>query len=135
MMGFTLAMSIIAIIVGVVGAGVALFYEGFRKYAIGGLVLLIVGIYGILYVRSHEQAYYNQYGNPYSSFGQVQAVSEGKLTLRSTDYHVRGDGNFIIKINNVDVSSLKEGDIVRLVYIDGIFYNYLIKYQRYIPEK
>ncbi len=93
-------------------------------------ILVIFSISIMHYLSSNEYDYYKSHGTAYVQYGQVEVIMGNRLRI----YDTTTDHNFTV----YDVKQLKgihEGDIVRVVHVNGAYRAYASEVQKYVPER
>jgi hypothetical protein len=131
-MGWLLALAILMIIVaiGILIGGLILASERgtlnkfhpFYCY----LLLIPLAVMAIVWIHDHEREYYIERGMPHTSYTQVRALSEHRITT-SDDTNV-SDATFTVQSEMI--RDVKAGDILKVTYVNGVFRAYALKIEK-----
>jgi hypothetical protein len=131
MMGFLMFLSTMLVLVGTVGALIAHYFSE-NKSAWFLWLLLPIGLYLGYYVYGHEYNHYLKYGNPQISYTQVKALSGTKMT---TYEDIQRGNEDVFTVDPDQLRKLKEGDIIKITYVDGIYRAFAIKVEKLVAER
>jgi hypothetical protein len=131
-MGWLLALAILMIIVAI-GILIGGIYRAYEKDIHGkfqtfyfAIILIPLAAMVIVWIHGHEREYYIERGMPHTSYTQVRALSEHRITT-SDDTNV-SDATFTVQPEMI--RDVKAGDILKVTYVNGVFRAYALKIEK-----
>lgn len=131
MLGFLLFLAI-ALVVGTIAFVITMFVSDFPKAVliIAAVSCLVFSIILFNQVYEKEGSYYEQKGNPKTIYAQVQSKTSTKISVYTSD---RRESSTFTLYNDALKSSIREGDVVKIVYVDGIYRAFALNIEKYVP--
>lgn len=132
MLGFYLFLAIISIV-----ATLALLIGTFfvsKKWltVISAVSFIAFSVFMFNYVYDHESSYYHEKGNPKTLYAQVSSQTATKISVSTFEQEriktfTLYEGAFHSNVN--------EGDVVKIIYVDGIYRAFAVNIQKYVPAE
>jgi hypothetical protein len=132
-MGLHLFLAIVEIVVAIILLFVIFMTTKLKRMfaTLGVVVIVVASVAHFKYIDAHEGTYYKKHANLEVRYGQVKSKSDLKISIYKNGEQT-DSSNFTLE-NAGAIEGIHEGDVVKIIYVDGIYRAYAIEIEKYVP--